>query len=162
MSTTPGQDADIKRLDNLAAWLDDRFRIPGTDIRFGVDALIGLVPYAGDVSSFVVSGVLLHTMWRKGAGVLLMLRMMGNLMLDAMVGAIPLFGDLFDFGFKANRRNVDLLKAYYAENNPKPSAKMSLFLLGLLFLAVFIALLWVLWTVSAYLFTFLWNLVAGS
>ena len=162
MSTTPGQDDDIKRLDNLAAWLDDRFRIPGTDIRFGVDALIGLVPYAGDVSSFVVSGVLLHTMWRKGAGVLLMLRMMGNLMLDAMVGAIPLFGDLFDFGFKANRRNVDLLKAYYAENNPKPSAKMSLFLLGLLFLAVFIALLWVLWTVSAYLFTFLWNLVAGS
>lgn len=162
MNTTPEQDADLKRLDNLAAWLDDRFRIPGTGIRFGVDALVGLVPYAGDVSSFLVSGILFHTMWRRGAGVLLMLRMMGNLMLDALVGTIPLIGDLFDFGFKANRRNVDLLKAYYADNNPKPSAKMSLFVLGLLFLAMFIALLWAVWTVSAYLFSAMWNLVAGS
>jgi len=162
MKNTPRQDADIERLENLAAWLDDRFRIPGTNMRFGVDALVGLVPYVGDISSFVVSGILFHTMWRKGAGVMLMLRMMGNLMLDAVVGVIPFIGDLFDFGFKANRRNVNLLKGYYADGNAKPSAKMSLFVLSLIFLTMFIALLWAVWTVSAYLFTSLWNLVAGS
>lgn len=162
MDMTPEQDADLKRLDNLASWLDDRFRVPGTDMRFGLDALAGLVPYAGDVSSFVVSGILFHTMWRRGAGVWLMLRMMGNLVLDALVGTIPLAGDLFDFGFKANRRNVDLLKAYYADGNPKPSARMSLLVIGLIFLAMFIAMLWVLWSVSAYLLTNLWELLHAS
>jgi hypothetical protein len=58
-------------------------------------------------------------MLKRGAGPLILIRMMGNFMLDAIVGIIPFFGDLFDFGFKANRRNVDLLRRYYAEDGTK-------------------------------------------
>jgi hypothetical protein len=74
---------------------------------------------------------------------------------------VPLLGDLFDFGFKANRRNVELLKTYYADGKAKPSARVSLFVLGLLFLAVFVALLWAVWIVAAYLATGLWNYLSA-
>ena len=90
--------------------LDSRFRIPGTNIRFGLDALLGLVPVAGDVVTLALSGYLFVLMARHGGGPLLLLRMAGNVALDALVGAIPLVGDLFDIGFKANVRNLDLLK----------------------------------------------------
>ena len=97
----PPQDPDLARLDALAKLLDNQFRIPATNLRFGLDGLIGLVPYLGDMTGFVVSGFLMHTMLRKGAGPLLMLRMLFNFVLDAIVGIVPVVGDLFDFGFKA-------------------------------------------------------------
>lgn len=153
--TPPGTsvDPDLARLDMLASWLDNRFRVPGTDIRFGLDAIIGLVPYVGDITGFVVSGFLMRTMIRRGAGPILMLRMMGNFVLDALVGVIPIAGDLFDFGFKANRRNVELLKKYYAGGTPRPSAKWSITLLGIIFFALFILLIWGIWKLAALLVT---------
>lgn len=138
----PAPDSDLARLETLAALLDDRFRIPGTSIRFGLDALIGLVPYLGDVAGFAVSGVLFSVMLKRGAGPLILLRMMGNFVLDALVGAIPLLGDLFDFGYKANRRNVELLKAYYAEEGPKPGVGLSILLMILLFFVLLGVLIW--------------------
>ena len=151
-------DPDLARLDALAKLLDNQFRVPGTSLRFGLDGIIGLIPYMGDMAGLVVSGFLLRTMIRKGAGPLLMLRMMGNFMLDALVGIIPVAGDLFDFGFKANRRNVDLLKKYYADGRAKPSAKGSMALLGLLFFALFAAMLWAIWKATAFLATWVWGL----
>lgn len=145
----PITDPDLARLDTLATWLDNRFRIPGTNIRFGLDGIIGLVPYLGDMAGFVVSGILLRMMIQRGAGPLLMLRMMGNFAFDAVIGIIPIAGDLFDFGYKANRRNVALLKKYYADGAPKPSAKWSLVLLGTLFFVLFALLIWGIWKVSA-------------
>lgn len=139
-TSTP--DADIARLDTLASFLDNRFRIPGTEIRFGLDAIIGLVPYVGDIAGFALSGILFSVMLKRGAGPLTLLRMMGNFVLDALVGAIPLLGDLFDFGFKANRRNVDLLKKYYAEEGPKPKVGTSVFILFVLFLIFLATLVW--------------------
>ncbi len=133
---------DLARLDALATLLDNRFRIPGTQVRFGLDALIGLIPYLGDIAGFAVSGVLFSVMLRRGAGPLILLRMMGNFALDTLVGAIPLLGDIFDFGYKANRRNVDLLKRYYADDSPKPSARSSVLFLMLLFFAFLIGLVW--------------------
>jgi hypothetical protein len=147
----PSSDPDLARLDALASLLDNRFRIPGTQIRFGLDGVIGLVPYLGDVAGFVISGILLRIMIQRGAGPLLMLRMMGNVAFDAIMGAIPIAGDLFDFGFKANRRNVELLKKYYADGNTKPSAKWSLALLGVLFFILFALLIWGIWKVAAML-----------
>ncbi|MBL7775867.1 MAG: DUF4112 domain-containing protein [Saprospiraceae bacterium] len=126
----------------LANLLDNRFRIPGTEVRFGLDALIGLVPYLGDIAGFAVSGILFSVMLRRGAGPLMLLRMMGNLVVDALVGAIPLLGDLFDIGYKANRRNVELLKNYYAEEGPKPKVRTSILILFLLFLVFLAALVW--------------------
>ena len=153
------QDPDLARLDVLAKLLDNQFRIPATNLRFGLDGLIGLVPYVGDMAGFVVSGFLMRTMLRKGASPLLMLRMLFNFVLDAVVGIIPLVGDLFDFGFKANRSNVDLLKQYYADGKAKPNAKGSVAFLGLLFFVVFAVMIWFIWKAAAWLVVSAWQML---
>lgn len=155
----PAIDPELARLDALASLLDNRFRIPGTEIRFGLDGIIGLIPYVGDMAGFIVSGILMHTMIKRGAGPLLMLRMMGNFAFDAMIGIVPVAGDLIDFGYKANRRNVELLKKYYADGEARPSAKWSLTLLGILFFIVFGVLIWGIWKLAALLVTWVWNLL---
>lgn len=157
-SNTPPIDPDMARLDMLAKLLDNQFVIPGTSFRFGLDGIIGLIPYVGDMAGFVVSGMLFRTMLKHGAGPLLMLRMMGNIVLDTVIGIIPILGDLFDFGFKANRRNVDLLRQYYASGQPRPSAKGSLVVLGILFFILFAALIWGIWKLAALLVTWVWGL----
>ena len=154
-------DPEMARLERLAKILDDQFRIPGTNVRFGLDGIIGLIPYLGDVSGFAVSGVLMHTMVKKGAGPLLMLRMMWNYVLDALIGLVPFVGDLFDFGYKANRRNVNLLKKYYADGSVKPNAKGSVALLSFLFLAVFVLLIWAIWKFAAMLVAWAWGMAFG-
>lgn len=151
-------DPDLARLDALAKILDNQFRVPGTQVRFGLDGIIGLVPYLGDVAGFVVSGFLMRTMIQRGAGPILMIRMMGNVALDAVMGVVPIAGDLFDFGYKANRRNVEMLKKYYADGKAKPSAKWSLALLGILFFILFALLIWAIWKVSAMLIAWVWGL----
>lgn len=157
-SHPPSPNDDLARLDALATLLDNRFRIPGTNIRFGLDALIGLVPYLGDVAGFAVSGVLFSVMLKRGAGPLILLRMMGNFMFDAMVGTIPFLGDLFDFGFKANRRNVEMLKNYYADDLPKPGVRASVFMLMVLFLAFLAGMVWL----TGVLLAKVWAWVSGG
>jgi len=101
--------ADVSDLHQLADWLDTRFVIPGTTIRFGLDSLLGLIPGIGDGISALIG---LHIMNRArdlGAPPLLLARMGGNIALDAVLGAIPLVGDIFDVAFKSNRKNVNLL-----------------------------------------------------
>lgn len=156
-STGQTTDPEMARLDALAKLLDNQFAIPGTNYRFGLDGLIGLVPYLGDMAGFVVSGILLRTMIKKGAGPLLMLRMFWNFVLDTVIGIVPVIGDLFDFGYKANRRNVDLLKAYYADGKAKPSAKGSIAFLGLLMLVIFAALIWAIWKFAGMLLAWIWG-----
>ena len=151
-------DPDMARLEQMAKLLDNQFRIPGTNMRFGLDGIIGLIPYVGDIAGFLVAGILMRMMMQKGAGPLIMLRMLGNVVLDALVGTIPFLGDLFDFGFKANRRNVNLLKAYYASGEKRPSAKWSLTLLGFIFFALFCLLVWAIWKGGALLFAWLLHL----
>jgi hypothetical protein len=157
-NTTPS-DPELARLEALAKLLDNQFRVPGTNWRFGLDGLVGLVPYLGDMAGFVVSGILMRTMLRRGAGPLLMLRMLGNYVLDALVGVVPIVGDLFDFGFKANRRNVDLLKRYYADGKAGPSAKWSVALLGIVFFALFVGLIWLVWKLAAMLLGWVWGMM---
>lgn len=156
-SHPPSSNDDLARLDALATLLDNRFRIPGTNFRFGLDALIGLVPYLGDVAGFAVSGVLFSVMLKRGAGPLILLRMMGNFMLDAVVGTIPFLGDLFDFGFKANRRNVEMLKNYYADNSPKPGLRGSVLFLVLLFFVFMAGLIWL----TGKLLVMVWQWMSG-
>lgn len=152
MEPTPEQprDKDLSGLENLAKLLDNQFAIPGTNFRFGLDGIIGLVPYVGDIAGFIVAGFLMRTMVRKGAGPFLMLRLMGNYILDAVVGIVPVLGDLFDFGFKANRRNVELLKQYYASGDIKPEAARSAGWIGLMLLVVFLLALYTVWKIAAW------------
>jgi hypothetical protein len=95
--------------------LDSAFQIPGTRFRFGVDALIGLVPGIGDAVGAVFSCFLVFQAARLGVSKATLARMMGNVALDTIVGEIPLLGDMFDAGWKANTKNLALLEAHLGE-----------------------------------------------
>jgi len=113
MQTTKQTETTL--LDKLVKLMDTAIKIPGTNIRFGLDAIIGLIPGLGDSASFIISGGLMLMMAKKGINTQLVMQMLGNVAVDYLIGAIPLLGDLFDVGFKANQRNLDLLKKYQAK-----------------------------------------------
>jgi hypothetical protein len=102
----------IARIDALATLLDTAFIIPGTQVRFGLDALIGLVPGIGDAITTVMALFIVSEARALGAPPLLIARMVANVALDGLVGAVPLVGDAFDVAFRANRRNMALLRAH--------------------------------------------------
>lgn len=99
-----------KGLDDLARYLDGLFRIPGTDWRFGLDALIGLIPNFGDSLTSLASFYILIAGVRYGVPKITLLRMAFNIGLDYAVGTIPVIGDAFDFIWKANRKNIELIR----------------------------------------------------
>ena len=105
----PRQLASNEHLDYIAALLDDIFRIPGTKIRFGLDALIGWVPGVGDAMTAVASFLIVFASWRRGAKGVTLARMIANVLLETAIGAIPVAGDVFHVVWKANRRNYRLL-----------------------------------------------------
>ena len=100
----------MHQLDRLADALDSRFRLPGTSIRFGYDTILGLLPGVGDAATMLPAGYILYQGHRLGAPRRVLARMAANVAIDSVVGSIPLLGDLFDVGFKANRRNIGLLR----------------------------------------------------
>ena len=106
--------AAIDRLDMLATLFDTAIVVPGTNIRFGVEALLRLVPGIGDVAASALSVYLLYEASRLGVPPLLMARMVANVVLEGAVGAVPFAGDAFDVFFRANRRNVALLRRHFA------------------------------------------------
>jgi Domain of unknown function (DUF4112) len=106
--------AAVDRIDMLATVFDTAFVVPGTKIRFGAEALLRLVPGIGDAAASALSLYLLYEASRLGVPRLLLARMLANVMLEGAVGAVPLAGDAFDVLFRANRRNVALLRAHFA------------------------------------------------
>jgi NAD/NADP transhydrogenase beta subunit len=128
-------DADerLRWVEHVARLMDSQFRLPGTRFRFGLDPLLGLLPIVGDLSSTIVSVALLLTMMRHGASGTVVVRMGLNILLDTVVGAIPFIGNVFDFAYKSNERNVALLRRHYAEGRHTGSGKglVALVLLGL-------------------------------
>lgn len=101
---------------NVARLMDSKFQIPGTNIRYGLDPLIGLfLPGLGSVAASVVSLALVSTMARHGASRHLIIRMLLNVLLDTTVGAIPIAGSVFDVFYRANDRNIELLRRHYDE-----------------------------------------------
>ena len=108
-----------RRLESLTRWLDSRFRIPGTNIRFGLDGLIGLIPGIGDSVTAAISLVLLREGIKKGIPARTLARMAFNLGLDWGIGAIPLVGDVYDFFWKSNTRNLRLLRRHLEEREAR-------------------------------------------
>ena len=117
--TTAGVDAEraLRRLEKLGSLLDSRFRLPG-GFRFGLDPLIGLVPGVGDAASAIVALYIVLEAWRLGASRGTLARMLLNVGLDFGVGVIPIVGDVADFVFKSNRRNLDLLRRHLGRGAP--------------------------------------------
>ena len=143
-----GLDPRVVRLRTLAQVLDNSFRIPGTNYRFGIDALIGLVPGIGDAIGAIFSVYIVFQAARLGAPGSVLFRMMSNIGLDTIIGEIPLLGDLFDAGWKANIRNMALLDQHLHQPSAvRRSSRRVLLLVGLglaLILALVVALgIWI-------------------
>lgn len=139
---TPAADERLRWVERVAHLMDSQFRLPGTRFRFGLDPLLGLLPVVGDLSTLAVSGALLLTMMRHGASGAVVVRMAFNILLDTIVGAIPIIGNIFDFAYKSNERNVALLRSHYAEGRHQGSGKGLAVLLLLGFLVVFGLVAW--------------------
>ena len=111
--------ARIARIDTLARLLDTALVIPGTGVRFGLDALLGLVPAIGDFCTTALSLFIVHEAYQLGAPRRLLVRMLGNVVLDGTVGAVPLLGDAFDVMWRSNRRNVRMLREWLEREEGK-------------------------------------------
>jgi hypothetical protein len=113
--TAPVATRDNARLEALARALDAAVRIPGTNVRLGLDALIGLVPGVGDVTGAVLSGIIVLAGVRQRAPASVLAMMLLNILIDTTLGAVPVIGDVFDVAWRANLRNVALLQRHAAE-----------------------------------------------
>jgi hypothetical protein len=105
----------LDRLRGIATILDDAVRVPGTNIRFGLDALLGLFPGAGDAITGGVAAYAIVLAAQLGAPPAVIARMALNVLIDVATGTIPVLGDIFDVGWKSNRKNVRLLERYQAQ-----------------------------------------------
>ena len=115
-SRTPQEEDDeFPELADLAFLLDSRWRIPGIGLRFGVDAVAGLLPVVGDVAAASISAYIIWKAHRLGASKAMLAKMTGLVVIDTTVGAIPILGSLFDLFFKANNANVKMLRRHLAQ-----------------------------------------------
>jgi Domain of unknown function (DUF4112) len=135
-SETGPQHKSALDLERLAHWLDSVFEIPGIRVRFGIDALLGLLPGVGDTASALASVYILQAASRFGVSRITVARMTLNVVIDLLVGAIPIVGDLFDVYWKANRKNVELLRRHIKAN---PTSRRTLRRSDGLFVAAMIA-----------------------
>jgi hypothetical protein len=140
------RDETLRRLEIL---LDEAFRIPFTRIRFGIDGIIGLVPGLGDVLAGLLSLIIPIAAWIRGVPYITLMRMGVNLGIGVLVGSIPILGDAFDIGWKANRRNYLLLQRHLGEPR-RHTWKDWMFLIvlacvmGLVFAIPIVLLVWLL------------------
>jgi len=112
----------VKWAERLVTLLDDRFRIPGTDLRFGLDPIIGvLFPGIGDAVTGVGSIGLLALALRRGVPRIVLFRMIFNILIDTLFGALPIVGDIFDVAYKSNRRNLEIILEH-EESDATPTA----------------------------------------
>jgi hypothetical protein len=105
-------EAAVARVEAVARLMDGLFEIPGTRVRVGLDAIIGLVPVVGDLISQIVSSYIIWEARQLGVSRFTMARMVANSAIDTVVGIVPLVGDAFDVAFRANLKNLALLKAH--------------------------------------------------
>ena len=145
-------------LDNLSHYLDGLFRVPGTGWRFGLDSLIGLIPNVGDSLTSFASFYILIAGVRYGVPKITLLRMAFNIGLDYIVGTIPFLGDAFDFVWKANKQNMDLIrKRAEGHGTGTTSDYVFVFALVLLLIALLVASIlisiYVMWAIVWAVFT---------
>jgi Domain of unknown function (DUF4112) len=139
----PAKAVEIERsLDQLSRWMDGLFRIPGIGWRFGLDAVVGLIPGLGDLATTGVSFYILASAVRYRVPKITLLRMGLNVAVDYLFGSLPVVGDLFDAWWKSNQMNVELLKRRATVSAEEArSGRLSDWLFLLLIMLVLLALL---------------------
>ena len=142
---------NLKWVERVSRLMDEQFRLPGTNFRFGLDPILNLIPVAGGIGGFAVSTVLLLTMAKYGVSRKVLLIMTLNIILDSTIGAIPIIGNIFDFAYKSNSRNVKLLKEHYEEGKHQGSAKGIIAWIAIVLLLSLVLVVYVLWSVLSWL-----------
>ena len=142
-------------LDDLSRWMDSQFEIPGLGIRFGLDALFGLIPGLGDTLTSLVSFYILSAGVRHGVPRITLARMGLNIAIDWIIGAIPFIGDLFDVAWKSNVKNVELIRRHVNQGDASRKARLLdwLFVGGMIvgLLAILALSITVAWTILSWL-----------
>jgi len=129
---------ELKNVQKFVRLMDSAFKIPGTNFTFGLDPIINLIPYGGAAVGYIIGIYLMFAMYKNGASSKVMGKMIGNITIDALIGAIPLLGDIFDFYFKANERNMILAIEHFEEGKHQGSILPYLILIVLIFLLIII------------------------
>ena len=148
-------DSHVRTLAALRKWsvlLDSAFRVPGTNLSFGLDPILGLIPGLGDLTTPLFASLLLLHGVRMRIPRVIQLRMLINAVIDLLIGFVPVVGDFFDFGWKANVRNLALLERY-AHPESKPSRGDWIFvlsILGVLIAFTVIPVMFAVWLLSQF------------
>jgi len=145
-------DSALREVAFIAKWMDSKFRIPGTDIRFGLDGILGLIPGVGDLSTFAVSSYMMVIMAKNGASGYVLARMALNIIVDALIGSIPVIGDLFDFAFKANIRNLKLMQEHFEYGRHRGSAWKVIIPLLFVLLLMVAGIIWGMYELLTWIF----------
>ncbi len=149
----PGEERKRKELEPLFRWLalvmDNFLKLPGTNFRFGLDPIMGLIPGLGDTGSTLISALALLAAARRGLPKILLARMSLNILINEFVGIIPIAGDAFSFWFKSNARNYELLKCHAGGTRRSTKSDwifvgVVLFLLALILLVSLAVSFWIL------------------
>jgi len=151
----PTADSRFRWLESISIFMDSQFRLPGTNFRFGMDPILSFIPFGGSAASFAISAGLLLTMMKYGVSRKVVVMMLGNLLLDATIGSIPIIGNIFDFTFKANQRNMNLLKKHYQEGKYTGSGNGIIFIVILVFMLLLGLIFYGTWKLFSYLFSLL-------
>lgn len=149
---------EIVRLKSLAKWMDSKFTIPGTSYTFGLDPILNLIPGFGQGIDILISLYIVYALYKNGTSGALVGKMVWNVLLDSVVGAIPIVGYIFDFAFKANKRNLILAEEYYSAGLHKGTGVVYF----LPFVLLFLLALAIIFTITYYLTTFVFNYLAGQ
>ena len=139
---TRAENPNLQWVEQIARLMDSKFKIPGTNRSFGLDPILGLIPILGDATSALISGGLIMYMLRFGVSRKVVYKMLLNTVLDATIGSIPIIGWVFDFFFKANTRNIRLLKEHYEEGKHTGSGTGVLVTVAIVTLLLIVLIIW--------------------
>ncbi|MBV2227149.1 MULTISPECIES: DUF4112 domain-containing protein [Sphingobacterium] len=143
-------DKDFQWVKRLSVLMDSRFRIG--NFRFGLDPILNFIPFGGQIATFIISLVLVSVMYRNGASSKVAVKMLLNVTYDALLGSIPIIGNVFDFFNKANEKNVKLLREHYYDNKHQGSAKNILITLGIVIFITIILFIYAMYALTIWLF----------
>ncbi|MFM2312515.1 MAG: hypothetical protein RLZZ04_1791 [Cyanobacteriota bacterium] len=153
------QISKLSKLRSISKLLDNAIAIPGTKISFGLDPILGLLPGGGDTVTGGIAAYIVIEAARMGISREILWKMVGNILIDSFAGTVPVVGDLFDLGWKANVKNIELLEKHLniTESTDKPTKADRFFIFGLILVLALIVLGFA--TITFFTITWFWHLI---
>ena len=151
ITKTSSLNSDFEFIEKLAVLMDSKFTIPGTKFRFGLDPILNLIPFLGEAVSFAISGALVAIMAKHGASGKTVVKMILNIIVDLIIGGIPLVGKVGDFFFKANKKNLALLKGHYFEGKHQGSGWGIIITIVVILFIIFTLIIYMMYKLAAWL-----------